>query len=95
MAIPYDIKSMLPGRVSVKSELLRYVSVSEDTISEYILENYNVSGARANKKAGTLTIEFSPEQFDPRELFKALDSANPDQIIESLTALENGRGEKK
>ena len=95
MAIPYNIKSMLPGRVSLKSELLRYVSVSEDTISEYILENYNVSGARANKNAATLIIEYNPEQFDPRELFKALDSASPDQILESLTTLENGRGEKK
>ena len=95
MAIPYNIKSMLPGRVSLKSELLRYVSVSEDTISEYILENYNVSGARANKKAGTLTIQYSPEQFDPRDLFQALDNASPDQILESLMTLENGRGEKK
>jgi Cu2+-exporting ATPase len=95
MAIPYNIKSMLPGRVSVKSELLRYVSVSEDTITEYILENYNVSEARANKKTGTLTIEYSPEQFDPRELFKALDNTSPDQILESLTILENGRGQKK
>ncbi len=95
MAIPYNIKSMLPGRVSLRSELLRYVSVSEDTISEYILVNYNVTAARANKNAGALTIEYNPEQFDPRELFKALDSASPDQILESLAAIENGSGEKK
>lgn len=95
MAIPYDVKSMLPGRLSLKSELLRYVSVSEDTITEYILENYKVNGARANKRAGTLTIEYSPEQFDPFELFKALDNADPDQILESLRTLENGGREKK
>ena len=94
MAIPYNIRSMLPGRVSLKSELLRYVSVSEDTISEYILENYNVSGARANKNAGTLIIEYNPEIFDPRELFMALDSASPEHILHSLAALENGRGRK-
>ncbi len=95
MAIPYNIKSMLPGRVSLRSEFLRYVSVSEDTIVEYILENYKVTAARANKNAGALTIEYNPEQFDPRELFKALDSASPDQILESLAAIENGSGEKK
>jgi hypothetical protein len=95
MAIPYNIKSLLPGRVSLQSELLRYVSVSEDTIAEYILENYNVSDARANKKAGTLTIEYSPEHFDPSELFKELDNSSPDQILKSLSILENGQGEKK
>jgi hypothetical protein len=95
MAIPYNIKSMLPGRISVKSELLRYVSVPEDTIVEYILKNYNVSRARANKRAGTLTIEYSPGQFDPSELFKALDNASPDQILRSLTDLENRGGDKE
>lgn len=95
MAIPYNIKSMLPGRISLKSELLRYVSVSEDAINEYIIGNYNVSSARANKNAATLTIEYDPEIFDPRELFKALDRGDPYEIRKSLAAIENGRGENK
>ncbi|MGB7292936.1 MAG: hypothetical protein WBD99_12255 [Thermodesulfobacteriota bacterium] len=96
MAIPYDIKRMLPERVGVKSELLCYVPVSEDTITEYILENYNVGEARANKTTGTLTIiEFNPEPFDPSELFKALENASPDQILKPLTTLQKRRRGKK
>jgi Cu2+-exporting ATPase len=95
MAIPYNIKCIFPGRISIKSEFLKYVYVQEDTISEYILENYNVSEVKANKKTGTVTIEYNPEKFDPDELFKTLDNTSPDKILESLSSLENGRGEKR
>lgn len=95
MAIPYKIKSFLPGRISINSEFLKYVDFSDEIITEFIINNYRAKHAKLNKRTGTLTVEYDPDSFDTKALFETLNNVTPELIFQSLSAIENGRGEKK
>ncbi|MGH7802462.1 MAG: heavy metal translocating P-type ATPase [Thermodesulfobacteriota bacterium] len=90
MAIPYSIRSQLLGRVQIKSEFLKYIPVSEDTVKHFLKQKKGISGVKASKKTGNLTIEYEPKEFNPEEIFNILDNASPKIVIEALSELENG-----
>jgi Cu2+-exporting ATPase len=89
MAIPYSIKSLLPGRVQIKSEFIKYIPVSEGTVSHFISQQDGISRVKVSKKTGNLTIEYEPRQFDIKEFFNALDNASPNAIVQILSDAEN------
>lgn len=88
MAIPYTIKSLLPGRFQIKSEFFKYIPVSEDAVSHFINQRKGVSRVKISKKTGNLTVEYEPEEFDAREFFNILDTATPHLIATALSEAE-------
>jgi Cu2+-exporting ATPase len=97
MAIPYIIKSQLPGRVQIKSEFFKYIPVSESTVKHFLSQRKGISNVKASKKTGNLTIEYEPKEFNPDEVFAILDNASPKLVVEALFELENDikRNEKE
>ena len=95
MAIPYTIKSFLPGRISINSEFLKYVDYSEEVITEFIINNYRAKHARLNKKTGTLTVEYDPNSFHTEALLETLNNATLESILQSLSVIANGRGGRR
>ncbi|HEX3033761.1 MAG TPA: heavy metal translocating P-type ATPase, partial [Thermodesulfobacteriota bacterium] len=95
MAIPYDVKSLMPGRFQIKSEFFKYISVSEDGIRNFFIQKEGVSKVKISKKTGNLTIEYEPKKFDLGEFFKTFDTATPEYVIRILSEAENGNGKKE
>ena len=94
MPIPYSIKSLLPGRLQVKSLFLKYVDVSEDTVKAFFLRREGVERVRVNKKTGSLTLEFDSKKFSLKQFFEELNNASPEHIIQVLSLVENGKGKR-
>ncbi len=94
MPIPYSIKSLLPGRIQIKSIFLKYISVSEDTVSVFLLEQEGAQRVKVSKKTGNLTIEYDIKKFNPGKFLKILDEATPELMIHVLSQVENGNGKK-
>jgi heavy metal translocating P-type ATPase len=95
MAIPYDVKSLMPGRFQIKSEFFKYISVSEDGIRNFFIQKEGVSKVKISKKTGNLTIEYEPKKFDLGEFFKTFDTGTPKYVIRVLSEAENGNGKKE
>ncbi len=89
MAIPYSIKSLLPGRFQIKSEFFKHIPVSEDAVRHFISQKKGVSKVKISKKTGNLTLEYEPKTFDPGEFFNILDTATPQFIAMALSQAEN------
>jgi Cu2+-exporting ATPase len=94
MPIPYSINSLLPGRVQIKSVFLKYISVSENTISDFLLQQEGALNVKVSKRTGNLTIEYDIRKFNPGKFLKILDNASPEFIIHMLSQVENGNGKK-
>lgn len=88
MAIPYIVKSLLPGRFQIKSEFFKYIPVSEDAVSHFIRQRKGISKVKISKKTGNLTIEYEPNEFNPGEFFNILDTATPQLIATALSKAE-------
>ncbi len=94
MPIPYSIKSLLPGRLQVKSLFLKYVDVSEDTVKAFFLKREGVERVKVNKKTGSLTLEFDSKKFKLEQFFDELNNASPELIMQVLSLVENGNGKR-
>lgn len=90
MAIPYSVKSLLPGRFQIKSEFFKYIPASEDAVSHFITQKKGVSRVKISKKTGNLTVVYEPKEFNPREFFTILDTATPQLIATALSEVEKG-----
>ncbi len=88
MAIPYVVKSLLPGRFQIKSEFFKYIPVSEDAVSHFVSQKKGVSKVKISKKTGNLTVEYEPNEFNPGEFFNILDTATPQLIATALSEAE-------
>ncbi len=88
MAIPYTVKSLLPGRFQIKSEFFKYIPVSEGAVSHFISQRKGVSRVKISKKTGNLTVEYEPKEFNPEEFFNVLDTATPQLISMALSQAE-------
>ncbi|MGH7889566.1 MAG: hypothetical protein ACRENF_03345, partial [Thermodesulfobacteriota bacterium] len=94
MAIPYSIKSLLPGRVQINSVFLKYVGVPEETINDFILKQEGTLNVKASKKTGNLTIVYDVKKFNPGMFLKILDDATPELMQHVLSQAQNGNGKK-
>jgi len=96
MAIPYKINSFLEGRIQVKSDLLRYVHVSQEGIENYFKSNFKgIKKIKVSKKTGRITVEYDPNTFDLKGFFHFFDTYSPETILDILSEAENSLTKSK
>ncbi len=70
MPIPYKIKRLSYGKITVSSYLLRHPVLGKDTVEEYFLRFNGVIKVRCRKSSGSLTLEYNPDTFNLIEFIK-------------------------
>ncbi len=85
MPIPYKIKRLSYGKITVSSYLLRHPVLGKDTVEEYFLRFNGVIKVRCRKSSGSLTLEYNPDTFNLIEFINFLESSSLELFLEELS----------
>ncbi|MFN3813622.1 MAG: heavy metal translocating P-type ATPase [Aquificaceae bacterium] len=85
MPLPYKIKRLSRGKITVSSYLFRHPGLGKDTLERYFLGFNGVMKARCRKSSGSLSLEYNPDTFDLIEFINFLQNSSLELFLEELS----------
>jgi heavy metal translocating P-type ATPase len=91
MTIPYTVERLLPGRLCIRSQYLKYSEIPEEGLCRYLLQKEGALDVRIKKRTGYISVEYDTSRFKLGDFFKSLKSITPQKIEKFLSKPQNGR----
>jgi heavy metal translocating P-type ATPase len=91
MTIPYTVERLLPGRLCIRSEYLKYSEIPEYGLRKFLLQKDGTLDVRIKKRTGYISIEYDTNRLKLGEFFSSLKLATPQKIEKFLAQPQNGR----